>query len=136
MINCFIYEQTNRLTSKIYERYGDNPCFPWEKYSGCGVFKNPDNNKWYALVMNIDKSKLDEKRSGEVEIMNIKLSKDKITNLVKQQGFYPAYHMNKKNWITIILNNTLSDDFLLELVEESHNFTLRNNSKNKTGKDI
>lgn len=31
--------------------------------------------------------------------------------------------MNKKNWISIILDNTLSDDEIMSYIEESHRFT-------------
>lgn len=131
-LNYFIHPQANRLSSKIYERYGDKPVFPWNDFSG-GVFKNPNNGKWYALIMNIDFAKLDKKRSGKVEVVNIKLNEDKILELHKQEGFYPAYHMNKKNWISIVLNDTVSDDMLFILLDESHAFTLGIRVKNKNG---
>lgn len=123
-INYFVHPQSNRLTQKILEKYGDSPCFPWDTFSGYGVFKNPDSDKWYALVMNMDFSKLDKKLSGEVEVVNIKLSEDKISVLHKKKGFYPAYHMNKKSWITIVLNDTVTDDELFDLLAESHSFSL------------
>lgn len=124
LVEFFTYAQANRLTSHILEKYGDKPCFPWDTFSGYGVFKNPKNKKWYALIMNMNYSKLDKNKSGEVEVVNIKLSKEKIPDLHKQNGFYPAYHMNKKNWITIVLNDTVDDSILSDLLEESHNFTI------------
>ena len=123
-INYFIYPQANRIAQIIAEKYGDTPVFPWDKFNGHGVFKNPVNNKWYALIMAIDKSKLDKKLKGEVEVMNIKLNEDKIPQLTRQKGFYPAYHMNKKYWITIVLDDSLTDNLLLTLIDESHAFTL------------
>lgn len=122
-INYFVHLQANRLTQAIFETYGDEPVFPWDN-DEAGVFRNPDNGKWYALIISIDRSKLDKKLSGEVEVVNIKLDEANIPELHKQKGFYPAYHMNKKNWITIVLDGTVSDDVLLELVGESHTFTL------------
>ena len=121
-INYFVRPQANRLTQAIYDEYGDEPIFPWDN-DDAGVFKNPNNGKWYALIMSIDRNKLDRKLSGEVEVVNIKLDEAKIPELHKQKGFYPAYHMNKKNWITITLDESVSDDVLLELVAESHAFT-------------
>ena len=132
-INYFAGPQANRLTLKIYEKYGDNPSFPWEKFDDYGVFKNPDNNKWYALIMNLDLTKLDKKRSGKAEIVNIKLNEDKISALIGQKGFYPAYHMNKKSWITIVLDDSVSDETLFALLEESHAFTLGKRGKSKSG---
>ena len=58
---------------------------------------------------------------------------DKIKELHKEKGFYPAYHMNKKNWISILLNDTVPDKALLDLLDESHGFTIKNKiSKTKT----
>ena len=120
----FIFPQTNHLADEIYKKYGDKPVFPWDDFSG-GVFKNPANGKWYAIVMALNAQKVDKKLSGEVEVMNIKLDPEKIKELHKEKGFYPAYHMNKKNWISILLNDTVPDKVLLTLLDESHRFTIK-----------
>lgn len=132
-LNYFAYPQANRLTEMIYHAYGDKPVFPWEKFNTHGVFKNPNSEKWYALIMSIDKCKLDKKLSGEVEVVNIKLAEDKIADLHKQPGFYPAYHMNKKSWITIVLDDTVPDEILFALLEESHSFTVGKTKHRKAG---
>ena len=122
--NYFITNQANRLTNLIIKRYNDIPEFAWDKSPGFGIFRNPSNKKWYALIMNIDKNKIDNKaKSEEVEILNLKLSETKINKLLGKKGFYKAYHMNKKNWITIILDDTVSDDEIMNYIDESHNFT-------------
>ena len=131
-INYFVCPQSNRLTQAIFATCGDEPVFPWDN-DDAGVFKNPDNGKWYALIMSIDRSKLDKKLSGEVEVVNIKLDEAKIPELHRQKGFYPAYHMNKKNWITIVLDESVSDDALLALVDESHAFTFGKHRRKLNG---
>lgn len=129
LLTFFINDQANRLSSKLKEIYGDSPVFPWEKYQNFGVFKNPDNGKWYALILNLNFEKLDPQKSGKVEIVNIKLDEQKIQNLITQPSFYPAYHMNKKNWITIVLNDSVDDETVLSLIDESHSFTLKKTKK-------
>ena len=52
--------------------------------------------------------------------MNVKVSKDEIGNLLKKDGIYPAYHMNKRNWISILLNDTLKDTEIMNRIEESY----------------
>lgn len=130
--NCFIedpfiFEQSNRLANLIDKKYGDQPDFKFENSPGIGVFCNPDNGKWYGIIMNIDKSKIDE-GSGEVEILNVKLDPDKVLKLLDQDGFYRCYHMNKKQWITILLDNTIPDKIIMELIEESYNYTIHKKS--------
>ena len=127
-LNCFeneyfTSEQANRIARLMITCYHDEPVFPWESEKGHGVFKNSDNDKWYALIMHVDRDKIDKKKSGKIEAMNIKLLPEKITELLKRKGFYPAYHMNKKNWITIILDETLEDEEIMGYIRKSHQFT-------------
>ena len=37
-----------------------------------------------------------------------------------QPGFLPAYHMNKQNWISIILDGSVPDDKIFPLLELSY----------------
>ena len=130
-MKAFIYEQSNRITNEIREKYGDEPEFEWEKFQGYAIFRNRDSKKWYGIIMNISKSKLGENSTDEVEIINIKLEPNEIEHLLKQDGFYPAYHMNKKNWITVILNDTISDENIMSLIEKSYSYTVTNKNTAK-----
>lgn len=126
--NCFeklyfITDQANRITRKIIEIYHNVPEFLWEKFPEYGIFRNPTNEKWYALIMNIDTSKIDKHKTGKVEIINLKLDTKRISTLLKKKGFYPSYHMNKKNWITITLDDTIKDAEILKYVSDSHKYT-------------
>ena len=123
--NYFVFPQSNRITDIIIKKYGNNPNFMWEKFDGYGVFKNSDNNKWYGIIMNIDYSKLGSDNKNPVEVINVKLDKNKIQELLKKDGFYPAWHMNKKSWITITLDETLPDDKITKLIEESYSYTVK-----------
>ena len=49
----FVFDQTNRITNYIFDKYGDRPEFLWKKYPGCGVFRNSKNKKWYGIIMDI-----------------------------------------------------------------------------------
>ena len=118
--NFFIFDQTNRINNYIKEKYGNDPEFLWESSPGCGVYRNPINNKWYGIIMNVNYNKLDSNKNGEVEVINIKLDELEIKNLLKKKGFYKAYHMNKVSWISIILNDTLSDKVICSLIDKSY----------------
>ena len=120
----FTFSQTNEIVNCILEKYGDEVEFPWDDSNAdAGIVRNPDSQKWYGLFMPIDKSKIEDKASGLVEVMNIKLDPSEIDELVKEDGFYRAYHMNKKYWITIILDGTVPTERIMELLEESHSYT-------------
>ena len=116
----FIYGQTRRIAKYIFRKYGDNPEFLWKESPGYGVFRNKNNSKWYAIIMRIDQSKISNK-SGILEIINVKLKQDMILYLLNKSGYYKAYHMNKKNWVTISLDDTLKDEEITSLIELSYN---------------
>lgn len=118
--NYFVSPQANRIATEIEKKYGDNPIFMWEKFPDFGVFKNSKNDKWYGIIMNIERKKLEENAKENVDIINLKLDKNEITELLNKKGFYPAWHMNKKYWITIILDETFSDKKIIEYIEKSH----------------
>lgn len=125
--NCFdkeifIYNQTNRINKLINEKYNISPVFLWESNPNFGVYKN-SSNKWFGIIMNIDKSKIEKNKNGEVEIINIKL--DDVQEKLKIKGIYPAYHMNKKYWVSIILDETLYDKYIMELIDESYKLVIR-----------
>ena len=117
----FKYEQANRIANLIYEKYADTPLFPWDDENG--VFKNTSSEKWYGIIMRINKGKLDKKYDSEVEVLNVKLDKDEINDLVLKDGYFRAYHMNKTYWITIPLDDTLEDSEIMDKVIKSHKYT-------------
>lgn len=123
--NNFIGAQANRISDLIYENYGDSPLFMWKEYPTFGVFKNPESNKWYGLIMSIERSKLYGKSAEPVEVMNLKLNPDNIPQLIKINGIYPAYHMNKKYWVSLTLDDTLSDNEIMKYISESHSYTIK-----------
>lgn len=115
----FIYEQSNRITKLINETYHVEPEFLWEKFPNYGVFRNTRSQKWFSAIMNIDKSKIISKEKGEIEVLNVKLD-DEVPTYLKQKGIYPAYHFSKKNWVSIILDDTLSDTEIMKLINISY----------------
>ena len=103
----------------IKDKYSNSPEFLWKYDNNIGVFRKASSKKWYGIIMYIDVSKIDD-GVGKVEVINIKLGREKIQKLLNNKGFYPAYHMNKKDWITIILNDTLKDNDIIALIDESY----------------
>lgn len=117
-------KQTNRISDFIINYYHTTPEFPWEKDPDCGIFRHANNKKWYALIMSVKRGKIENNDNIEkVEIINLKLNEEKISQLLNKKGFYKAYHMNKKKWITIILDNTIKDEEIIAYIKESYNLT-------------
>lgn len=118
----FIFEQSNRITNLINEKYKVKPEFLWNKFPGFGVFRNTRSNKWFGIIVNVDRSKIIPNESGEIEILNIKLNDD-VKTYLGQKGIYPSYHLSKKNWISIILDDILADEYIMKLIQISYNLS-------------
>ncbi|HFI0470113.1 TPA: MmcQ/YjbR family DNA-binding protein [Streptococcus suis] len=116
----FTKGQSNRLAQLIKEQWGDLPDYPFAKLPTYGAFRHPANNKWYALVSQIPRGKLDGSGSqDEVEIVNLKVDGREIAELLSQSGIFPAYHMSKKTWVSVLLDDTVEDQLAFALLEKS-----------------
>ena len=119
----FLCPQTKRIMAFVQEKFGNQLEYLWEKSPDTAVLRHEDNQKWYAILMRIPWDRLDKGRDGLVEAVNLK--HDQVADLLSQNGIYPAFHMNKRYWISVPLDDSLSDEEVLELIEKSWNLTLK-----------
>ncbi len=57
--------------------------------------------------------------------MNIKNSPEKILELTEQYpSVLPGYHMNKKYWVTVMINGSIADALLKQWIDESYNLVI------------
>ena len=86
-----------------FDTYGNSPDYPFEDDFETAVLRHSDNRKWYALVMRIPRKKLGWKSDEMVDVVNLKLPVEMFGSFGADDGVYPAYHMNKLHWISVIL---------------------------------
>ena len=122
-VQDYICPQTKRIMTQVQEKYGNQLEYLWEKSPDTAVLRHEDSQKWYAVLMGISWDRLDKGREGLVEAVNLK--HDCVADLLSQKGIYPAFHMNKRYWISLALDDSLSDDEVLDLLEISWNLTLK-----------
>ena len=113
----FLCPQTKRILTRVQQKYENQLEYLWEKSPDTAVLRHDDNQKWYAILMRIPWDRLDKGREGLVEAVNLK--HDQVADLLSQNGIYPAFHMNKRYWISLPLDETLTDEKVLELFERS-----------------
>ena len=119
----FLCSQTKRIITRVQEMYENQLEYLWDKSPDTAVLRHEDNQKWYAILMRIPWDRLDKGREGLVEAVNLK--HDQVSDLLVKKGIYPAFHMNKRYWISVPLDDSLSDEEMLELIEKSWNLTLK-----------
>ena len=122
-VQDFICPQTKRIMAQVQKKYGNQLEYLWEKSPDTAVLRHEGNQKWYALVMRIPWDKLEKGREGLAEAVNIK--HDQVADLLSKKGIYPAFHMNKRYWLSLALDDSLQDEEVIELIERSWNLTVK-----------
>lgn len=93
------------------------------------VLRHADSGKWFALLMRVRADRLTLKRSGEVEIMNVKVDPLLTGSLRTQRGILPAYHMNKERWISVLLDGSVPLEQALALLDMSYALTQKGGAR-------
>ena len=111
----------------ILENYNAEPDFPWLKYPKYEVFRHSNSKKWFALIMDVPKSKLGLQEPGMLDVANFKCDALLIGSLRCEAGFFPAYHMNKTHWISILLDGSADMENIVSLIDLSFHLTSTRN---------
>ena len=122
-VQDFIFPQTKRIMAQVQKKYGNQLEYLWEKSPDTAVLRHEGNQKWYAVLMRIPWDKLEKGREGLVEAVNLK--HDQVADLLSKKGIYPAFHMNKRYWLSLALDDSLQDEEVIELIEKSWNLTVK-----------
>lgn len=111
--NCFDDEifksaQALKLVEYIHEKFSDSPEFLWEKFPNYAVFRRKDNRKWYAVIMSVPRNKLQLDGTEELEILNLRVEPEELDKIFDGEKYFRGWHMNKKSWLTLRLDETLT----------------------------
>ena len=117
------------LDKYINNVYGVTAEFPWLSAPTFAVYRHESNQKWFAVIMEIPKSKLGIEEEGNINIINLKSDPLLIGSLTLDKGIYPAYHMNKNHWITVCLDGSVEKDKAEWLLNLSFELTDRKSKK-------
>ena len=85
------------------DTWGTEPDYPFEEDFETAVLRHGSNRKWYALVMRVPRRKFGLDSDEVVEVVNLKLPVEMFGSFGASDGVYPAYHMNKLHWISVLL---------------------------------
>ena len=97
------------LLKYCLDTYGTVPDYPFDEDFETAVLRHTDNKKWYALVMRVSRRKFGLDSDEVAEVVNLKLPTEMFGSFGTSDGVYPAYHMNKLHWISVILAGAPSD---------------------------
>lgn len=89
--------------------YGTSPDYPFDEDFEAAVLRHGENRKWYALVMRVSRRKFGFDSDEVIDVVNLKLPVEMFGSFGAADGVYPAYHMNKFHWISVLLPDAPED---------------------------
>lgn len=93
--------------------------YPWEGDDTSAVLRHAGTRKWYGVLMQVRWTSLGEQKDGCIDILNLRCDPATVSSLRSVPGFYPAYHMHKGNWITVLLNGSVDIALICSLLDDS-----------------
>lgn len=106
-------------------KYQVTPDYPWKKYPGYAVLRHRGTEKWFALLMDVPRNRLGLEGEDRVDVVNVKCRPEIVGSLRMKEGYLPAYHMNKEHWLTVLLDETVPEEEIRELIDDSYRLTTR-----------
>ena len=113
------YDKKNRskILEYVKQKYQTIPEYSWNNDYDCTL---KVDNKWYGLIMRLNSKKLGINLDREIDVINLKGLEEDIKLLVDNEVIFPAYHMNKRYWYTVIIDQ-VNLDILYKLIDNSYN---------------
>ncbi len=118
--DVFECNESKMIINYLKEKYDGELEYLWDKYPEFGVCRNGKTRKWFIMIGKIEKDKIIGDSKEMVEIIDLHYDKDKILDIIDNKKIYPGYHMNKKSWITIILDGNNDFERIKELIDNSY----------------
>lgn len=122
----FKSSQAKEIIQYIKQKNKDELEFLWEKFDNVAIWRNKQNEKWYGLLFAMQESKIKPGSEKTVEIIDLRYDKENIDKIIDNKSIFPGYHMNKKSWITIILDYSIDTEEIFELIDNSYNLSIGN----------
>ena len=110
----------NEIKKYINKKYSGTMVKPFKSNPNIKAFVT-DKNKWYALILDVEYNKLNKESpiESKVKIINLKHNTDHIPMIINERNIFPSYHMNKKYWISVVIDNNIDLDYLKQLIDIS-----------------
>ena len=99
--------------------YGEELEYLWDD-ENC-ILRREDNKKWYAVIMKISLKKLGIDDDSVKSVLALRGNPENVDG----KTLFPGYHLNKKYWVTIVLDERSPRSFIQECLEQSRELALK-----------
>lgn len=112
------------------KEYGTEAEYPWSSAPGYAVLRHQENHKWYGIIMDVPAEKIGLVGKEKLDILCVRIP-DRLYHdmLLKEEGYAPAYHLNRTWWIALRLDGALSLKEIRTKLKESYMATLHRQKK-------
>lgn len=124
------------IFSYVKKEYGTMPEHLWKSYPDYEVLRHSQQPggkkaKWYGIIMKVKLEALGLEGKGYIDILDVKCDPEMRDMLLSSKGYLPGYHMNKANWITVLLDGSVPLGNIKQLIDQSYYITAGAKEKKK-----
>lgn len=113
-------KQAREILDYAKKAYGCDPEFLWADLPEAAVLRRKDTSKWYAVFMRIPLSRILPGAEGIQDILDVHCDPAEIISKVDGEHYFFGYHMNKKHWLTVVLNAGVPTSQITALLDNSY----------------
>lgn len=124
-LNVFKNDYAKEVIQYVRDTYQDELEFLWPRTPNNAIWRRKDTGKWYCALLVLSRRKLGLDSDETIEILDLRAPVEEIKTLVDGKKFFPGYHMNKKHWITICLDGSVSMDEIKTYIETSYQLAIK-----------
>lgn len=103
------------LLELVRENFSVEPDYPFENDSDTAVLRHNSGGKWFGIVMNVPLNRLGLNSARPADILNVKCDPEVGASFVNNSVFFPAYHMNKRHWLSVFIERADREDIMFLL---------------------
>lgn len=120
MKQAFKSPQARELLDYVANQWGRDIEFLWARMPDDGVWRRGDNGKWFGGMFHVRENRVDSTAGDDVvEILDLRCDPDMLDFIVDRKNVFPGWHMNKRHWITIILDGRMKTAQIKKLLDAS-----------------
>lgn len=116
----FKNEQSRAVIDYIKLTYGGEPEFLWKKFDDNAIWRRKDSKKWYGALLTVTADKIGLPSDERLEIIDLRIDPDDMEKTIDNKTFFRGYHMNKRHWITVVLDGSADLQTVFEMIDTSY----------------
>lgn len=109
--------------------FGVQPDYPFDGDTDTAVLRHGDNRKWFAILLRVSLRRFGFDSDTAADVVNLKLPAEMFGSFGKDDGVFPAYHMNKLHWVSVLLPG--APDSIVELLADASYETTRSRRRTR-----